>query len=133
MSPPTYCVFASNVVCTAVQYKRGGEGLRLVRAGRVDTRHAHRVQDALALLVRDLSGGIATAKEGLDHKTTLVSEGREDSLGWRLVVVERPLRICKLLPEFTFFDGQLILSLGHGGRGDLSIGGIQRDGRGAMD
>jgi hypothetical protein len=72
------------------------------------------VQDILTLLVRYPGRGIATPKKGLNHEATLLSERGEDSLSWRLVVVEQFLRICEPLPEFTFFHGQPVLSLGHG-------------------
>ena len=65
----------------------------------------------------------------LDHERALLSKGREDSRGWRLIVVYSLVRIRELLPKFTFFEGQLVLGLGHGGL-NLSVSGIHGSGGG---
>src|SRR5712671_1172140 len=119
----TYGVFAGDVVCTAVQDERGGEGLCFVRPGGLDARHAHRVQDILALFIRGFGWGVVAAEIGLDHERALLSQGREDGGGRRLVVIYNFVRIHELLPQFTFFDGQMVLRLGHSGL-DMSVSGI---------
>jgi hypothetical protein len=119
----TYSVFAGDVVCTAVQDERGGEGLRFIRPGGLDARHAHRVQDILALFVRGFCWGVVAAEVGLDHERAPLSQGREDGGGRRLVGVYGFVRIGELLPQFTFFDGQLELRLGHSSL-DMSVSGI---------
>jgi hypothetical protein len=64
---------------------------------------------------------------GLDHERALLSKRREDSHDRRLIVVYSLVRIRELLPKFTFFEGELVLGLGHSGL-DLSVGGIHGSG-----
>jgi hypothetical protein len=96
------------------------------------------VQNVLTLVVCDLGRRVVAAEVRLDHERALLSEEREKRRRRRhlvIVVVYNLARIREFLPEFTFFDGQLVLRLGHGSL-DMCICGFhgsRGDDRGRLE
>jgi hypothetical protein len=84
------------------------------------------VQDVLTLIICELGRRVVAAEVRLDHERALLSEKRKKRRSRRhlvLVLVYNRARIREFLPKFTFFDGQLVLRLGHGSL-DLGICGF---------